>query len=81
MAMSRSLDRARCLVRGRGAAVLVEHLDLSAFDQLLECGALEGVVVDLPFSPRSEMEGPALVQGDLDRSPCLVDDGSDGRFS
>ena len=81
MAVSRSLDPSLCLVRGRGAAVLVEHLDLLGFNHLLEGGALQGVVVDLALCSRPETEGLAVMQGDLERSACLVDDGSDDQFS
>jgi len=81
MAQRRSLDPAGRLVRGRRAAVLFEHLDLVRFNHLLEGGALQGVVVDLALCPRTEMERLAVMQGDLERSACLVDDGSDGSFS
>jgi hypothetical protein len=40
-------------------ATLAEHLDVSSFDQLLERGTLQSVVVDLTSAARPEVQSLA----------------------
>jgi hypothetical protein len=61
MAVGRSTQQGRSLVRGHRPALRLQHLDLAGFDQLPERGTLQGVVGDL--APAGEPEEQGLAAG------------------
>ncbi|MCZ6669596.1 MAG: hypothetical protein O6947_01035 [Acidobacteria bacterium] len=59
----------------------IEHFDLPGFDQFLDCGAFQGVVLNLTPAGRSQEQSLAAWKRDLDRPAGFIDYGSDWRIS
>ena len=59
MTVGRPANQGRPLVRGHRAAILLEHLDLSGFDQVLERRTLQSAGGDLTSAGQPEVQGLA----------------------
>jgi hypothetical protein len=59
MSVGRPANQGRSLVRGHNVAILLQHFDLSGFDQFLERGTLQSVVGDLTSACQPEVQSLA----------------------